>query len=188
MDQLIPIVSEKLGIDETTSRRALGALLKFLKEQAARTDFDFDDEILTKLDGSSEAVEEEEKIEEKEAGTSSTSTSKRKSSSSSSSSLLLGIFGLVWSLLKIFGVLTLLKQLLQPLLGDYAVKLIDGVEDGADLAGVFSSLGINREQGVTIVQTAIGFLKEKLDPETIDALVEQIPALKLVISEGKKEE
>jgi hypothetical protein len=95
---------------------------------------------------------------------------------------------LIWSLLKIFGVLVMIKQMLQPIFGDYAVKLIDGIEEGAQLATIFRSLGIDRSQGMTMVRTVIDFLKDKIDAETVDVLVEQIPGLKVFILEGKKEE
>jgi hypothetical protein len=90
--------------------------------------------------------------------------------------------------LKTFGVLAILKNLLQPIFGDSAVKLIDGVEGGAELATLFNSLGIDRSQGMTMVTTLIDYLKDKFDPDTIDSLIEQIPALKLFLSDSKKEE
>ncbi|KAL3899374.1 MAG: hypothetical protein SGARI_006472 [Bacillariaceae sp.] len=176
MDQLIPLVCSSTGIDEAAAKQALGALLRFLKDQAAKTDFDFDDKILAQLDGTDKLMEDEtarEVVDKAESG-----------EGGSSDGLILGGFKLVWKIMKIFGVVALLKQLLEP----YATKLIDGVEEGTQLATIFSSLGIDRSQGVSMVTTVVDFLKDKLDPETIDALVEQIPALKLCLKEGKKEE
>ena len=182
MDQLIPLVCSSTGIDEATAKKALGALLRFLKDQASKTDFDFDDKILAQLDGTEELMEDEtarEVVEEAESSP---------KSAGGGGGLFLGIFKLVWSLLKIFGVLAMLKQLLEPVLGENAAKLIDGVEDGTQLASIFGSLGIDRSQGTTMIKTVVDYLKDKLDSDTIDALVEQVPALKLYLSEGKKEE
>jgi hypothetical protein len=39
-----------------------------------------------------------------------------------------------------------------------------------------------------MVTTLIDYLKDKFDPDTIDSLIEQIPALKLFLSDSKKEE
>ena len=184
MDQLIPLVCSSTGIDEATAKKAMGALLRFLKNQAAKTDFDFDDKILAQLDGTEELMEGEtarEVVEEAES-------SPKSGGGEGGNGLLLGTFKLVWSLLKAFGVLAMLKQLLEPLLGENAAKLIDGVEDGTQLASIFGSLGIERSQGITMIRTVVDYLKDKLDSDTIDSLVEQIPALKLYLSEGKKEE
>jgi hypothetical protein len=183
MDKLISLVCSHTGIDEPTAKKALGALLRFLKDQAAKTDFDFDDKILAQLDGSEALMADKtakEAVEKAEAGESSPVVG--------GGGLAGTAFSLVWSLLKTFGILTMLKQLLQPIFGDSAVKLIEGVEEGAEVATLFNTLGIDRSQGLTIVQTVLDFLKDKLDPDTIDSLVEQIPALKLFLSEGKKEE
>ena len=183
MDQLISAVSSKTGIDETTTRQALGALLRFLKDQAANTDFDFDDKILSHLDGSEQVMDDE------------TATKAAKEAESSSSKKSVGgsgpigiVFSIVWSLLKTSGILAILKNLLQPIFGDSAVKLIDGVEEGAELATLFNSLGIDRSQGMTMVTTLVDYLKDKFDPDTIDSLIEQVPALKLFMSDTKKEE
>jgi hypothetical protein len=180
MDKLISLVCTHTGVDEPTAKKAVGALLRFLKDQAAKTDFDFDDKILAQLDGSDALMEDntaKEAVEKAEAG-----------EGAGGGGLAGTAFSIVWSLLKTFGILAMLKQLLQPIFGDYAVKLISGVEEGAELASIFNSLGIDRSQGMTMVRTVIDFLKDKFDSDTIDSLVEQIPALKVFLSEGKKEE
>jgi hypothetical protein len=181
MDKLVSLVCSHTGVDESTARKALGALLRFLKDQAAKTDFDFDDKILAKLDGSESIMGDsaaKEDVGETDLGV----------AGAGGGSLVVSALSLVWSLLKIFGVLTILKQLLQPIFGDYAVKLIDGIEEGAELASIFNSLGIDRSQGMTMVRTVIDFLKDKIDSDTIDSMVEHIPALKVFLSEGKKKE
>jgi hypothetical protein len=180
MDKLVSLICSHTGIDETTAKKALGALLRFLKEQAAKTDFDFDDKILTKLDGSESIMKDDTAtvdVEKTELGV-----------GFGGGGLIGSAMSLIWSLLKIFGVLVMIKQMLQPIFGDYAVKLIDGIEEGAQLATIFRSLGIDRSQGMTMVRTVIDFLKDKIDAETIDVLVEQIPGLKVFLLEGKKEE
>ncbi|KAL3911999.1 MAG: hypothetical protein SGARI_001371 [Bacillariaceae sp.] len=179
-----PFCHDGVGGDTVaTAKKAMGALMRFLKDQAAKTDFDFDDKILAQLDGTEELMEDEtarEVVEEAE--------SSPKSGGDGGSGLLLGAFKLVWSLMKTFGILAILKQLLEPILGENAAKLIDGVEDGTQLASIFGSLGIDRSQGTTMIRTVVDFLKDKLDSDTIDSLVEQVPALKVFLSEGKKEE
>jgi hypothetical protein len=180
MDTLVSLVCSHTGVDEPTAKKALGALLRFLKDQAAKTDFDFDDKILAKLDGSEIIMEDgsaKEVVAKTEAG-----------GGVGGGGLMGSALSLIWSLLQIFGVLAMLKQLLQPIFGDYAVKLIDGIEEGAELASIFSALGIDRSQGITMMRTVIDFLKDKIDSDTIDTLVEQIPALKVVLSEEKKNE
>lgn len=180
MDQLISLVCSHTGIDEATAKQALGALLRFLKDQAAKTDFDFDDKILSQLDGLEALMEDKtarEAVDKAESG-----------EGAAGGGVVGGVFSLVWKLLKAFGVLTMLKQLLQPIFGDNAVKLIDGMEEGVELASIFTFLGIDRSEGMTIVRTVVDFLKEKLDPDTIDSLIEQIPALKMAMSEGRKKE
>jgi hypothetical protein len=182
MDQLIQLICSSTGIDESTAKKALGALFRFLKDQATSTDFDFDDKILAHLEGTDELMEDEtakDVVEEADSP---------KLGGGAGGGLLFGIFKLVWSLLKIFGILAMLKQLLEPILGENAARLIDGLEDGTQIASIFGSLGIDRSQGVTIVRTVVDFLKGKLDSDTIDKLVDRVPALKSYLSEGKKEE
>lgn len=173
MDQLIPLVCSSTGIEVDTARKALGALLRFLKDQATKSDFDFD-KILGQLDGSEAVMTDRDAVNAVE-----------KAEGDNKSG---GLFGIIWSLMKAFGVLAILKKFLEPFLGENATKLIDGVDDSAKLASVLGSFGIDRAQGVSMVKTVVDFLKKKLDPSTIEALVEQVPVLKLVLSEGKKEE
>ncbi|KAG7348306.1 DUF2780 VcgC/VcgE domain containing protein [Nitzschia inconspicua] len=180
MDKLLSLVCSQTGIDEPTAKKALGALLRFLKDQTAKTDFDFDAKILAHLDGSKSLMDDDtakEVVEKAETG-----------ESSVGGGFIGTAFSLVWSLLKTFGILVMLKQLLQPIFGDYAVKLIDGFEEGAEIASIFSSLGIDRSQGMTMMHTVVDFLKDKLDSDTMDALGDQIPALKVFLSEGKKKD
>jgi hypothetical protein len=98
------------------------------------------------------------------------------------------IFGLIYAVLKMFGVIEILKQLLQPIFGESVVKLIDSIDDGAELASVLNQLGVSREQGVKMVRMLVDFMKDKLDSDTVDKLVEQVPALKVFLAEDKKEE
>lgn len=172
MDELIKIIASKIGVKEEVAKKAIGGVLNFLKENHGKVDFD---EILSKLDGAEDLMNDREvqvAVKEGEAET--------KSSPG-------GIFGLIFTVLKAFGVIAMLKQLLQPIFGDSAVKLIDSVEDGAELAGIMSKLGIDRDQAMKVVQTIISFMKDKLDPDTIDQLTESVPALKAFLGSKKDE-
>ena len=175
MDELIVLVAGKLGLDEAVVKQAIGAVLKFLKERSSDS-FDFD-AILSKLPGAADlmsdgkvkaAVREGEKEAKKSAPS--------------------GIIGLVFALLKVFGVLAILKQLLSTYFGESAVKLLESVEDGAELTAVMRQLGIDRDQGIKVVRMVMDFMKDKVDSNTIEKLTEQIPGLKAVLTESKKDE
>jgi uncharacterized protein (DUF2267 family) len=66
--------------------------------------------------------------------------------------------------------------------------MIESVEDGAELTVVLKQLGIDREQGVSMVRMMMDFIKDKLDPETVDRLSSQIPAVAAFMGESKKGE
>lgn len=177
MDDLIKIVAGKIGVDEGVAKKAIGAVLNFLKEQDLKS-INFD-EILSKLQGAQDLMKDRDvqiAVKEGEA-------EQPKSGGG-------GIFGLVFSILKAFGVIAMLKQLLQPIFGDSAVKMIDSLEDGAQLAAIMSKLGIDRQQATKVVNSIITFMKEKLDVDTVNKLTESVPALKVFLeeSESKKDD
>jgi uncharacterized protein (DUF2267 family) len=174
MDELIHLVVGKLGLDEVVVKQAIGAVLKFLKERSSDS-FDFD-AILSKLPGAADLM----KDDKARAAVNEGEQQAKKSGPS-------GIIALVFSLLKIFGVLAILKQLLSTFFGESAVKLLESVEDGAELTAVMRQLGINRDQGIKVVRMVMDFMKDKVDSDTIEKLTEQIPGLKAVLTESKKD-
>jgi uncharacterized protein (DUF2267 family) len=177
MDELIPLVVSKLNLDEAQVKTAIGAVLKFLSEQSSDS-FDFE-AILSKLPGAADLMNDDTA---RAAVVEGEEEAKKKSSGPS------GIIGLVFLLLKAFGVMAILKNLLSTFFGENAVKLLESVEDGAELTAVMSKLGMSRDQGIKVVRMVVDFMKDKVDAETIEKLTGQIPALKAFLSESKKDE
>lgn len=157
-------------------RSTSSTVLKFLNDQAQQRDFDFSS-ILSNLDGA------EDLMHSSEARTAAAEGEAARSSGSPMS-----IVGLVFALLKIFGVIAILKGLLATFFGENAVKMLDTATEGAELAAVMNSLGVDREQGVKMVKMLFDFMKEKVSPETVEQLVDVVPALKAFLGETKKEE
>lgn len=156
-------------------RKAVGAVLAFLKDQVANKNFDFN-KILEQLQGAQEIMEDSEAQEAARAGP------------ASATGGYTGITGLIYMIFKAFGVFEILKKLLSTFFGENAVQMIDAVKDGAELSAVLSKLGIDQEQGAKMVQMLVDFLKEKVSPETVEQLSESVPALKAFLGESKKEE
>lgn len=177
MDQLITKVCEKLGIEQDVAKKAVGAVLKYIQENHPQDKIDFN-AIMEKLQGANELVTDYTTSRE------AVGAEEMKASSSSGG----GLFGLIFSLLKLFGIIAMLKAFVQPIFGDSAVKLIDSVEDGADLAIVLNKLGIDREQARNLCTTLVSFMKEKLDPELVEKLLDAVPAVKAFVGDFKKEE
>uniref|UniRef100_A0A8J9TGE1 DUF2267 domain-containing protein n=1 Tax=Phaeodactylum tricornutum TaxID=2850 RepID=A0A8J9TGE1_PHATR len=176
MEELTITVAEKLGIDTAVAQKAIGAILRFVQEQSTPDLFakirSMDGvENLMKDDDAAEAVREgHDKAEAGGVGG--------------------GLFGLIFTLLKAFGLFAIIKQVLSTLpgIGPQAVRMIESVEDGAELTVVLKQLGIDREQGVSMVRMMMDFIKDRLDPETVDRLSSQIPAVAAFMGESKKGE
>ena len=206
INELIRKASVKIGVDEPTTRRCIGAILAFLQQHHGK--FDFDGLILSRIEGVDVLIKEAQDDNEipdipkpapgvpssKSEGATpaadslpvptTTQTTPRTPATSAASS----IFKVVVAVMKMFGILAILKQILFSIFGDSAVKLIEGIEDGAELSHVLSSLKINREQGIRLVRMVVDFLKEKLDSDTIDKLVNEVPAVKVFLGESKEED
>ena len=174
MDELIRLVVDRLGLDENVTRKAIGAVLAFLKDQVGE-DFDFS-KITSQLQGA------ESLMNDSEAQTAAREGVETKSSKPT------GIIGLILSIMKAFGVLEILKKLLATFFGESAVKMIESVSEGAELAVVLNKLGISQEQGATIVKMIVNFMKDKIDPETVEKLTEQVPALKALVGQAEAQE
>jgi hypothetical protein len=52
---------------------------------------------------------------------------------------------------------------------------------GLDLMSNLSSLGVTKEQGMSLVQTIVAFLRDNLGAELTDGIVEKIPMLKQLL-------
>ena len=173
MDQLIANIAQKIGVEEAVAKQAVGAVLKFLKENQTKVDFQA---ILEQLQGAQQVMEATPVTREQVQQP----TESKKSAG--------GIFGLVVSLLKIFGIIAMLKAFLQPIFGDSAVKLLESVEDGAELVDVMNKLGINRDQATQVVQMLFSFMQDKLDADLLQKLLDAVPAVKAFVGDLKKTE
>jgi hypothetical protein len=180
MDQLIGMVTKRLDLEEGVVRNALGAVLNFLKNQS-KGSFDFD-KIISAVPSTKELMEEAPADAEEAAAASSSSRS------AGTSTNMRGIISLVFTLLNKFGVMAILKQLLTTFFGESAAKMLESAEKGAELTGLLGNLGVSREQGVSMTQMLVDFLKDKVSPETVDQLVDAIPAVKTFLGEAKKDE
>ena len=188
MDELIRAVAQKLGLEEAVVKKSFGAILAFCKEQCKDIDFN---KLLADLGSTAQALlQDAEVCAENNAPRSSVGGSAESSSNTSrSSSGPTGIFGIIFAVLKALGVIQMLKNLLQPIFGESAIKLIDSVEDGAELAVVLEKLGISREQGVQMVKMLLDFLKDNVaSPEIVQKITQQVPAIKVFLGEAKKDE
>ena len=178
MDPLIKSVAQQIGVDEAVAKKAVGAVLNFIKDNNTNIDWT---KILESLQGAQDVMDTTRAgpEQQEETGT----TAKTESTSGGG-----GLLGLVFSLLKMFGVIAMLKTFLQPIFGDSVVKLIDSAEDGAQLATIMNQLGINREQGVQVVQSLFAFMKDHLDADLVDQIFDAVPAAKAFLGDTKKEE
>lgn len=151
MDALITKVCNKIDVDENDARNAVGAVLNYVKKNHSDGAVDFE-KIMTKVPGADSLMQDEEAreaaTEAKQAGGG-------------------GMFALIFDLLKAFGVIAILVSLVQPIFGDAAVKMIEGIEDGAELVGVLGKYGITRGKAVQVVHLLFGFMKENVDAEVI---------------------
>jgi uncharacterized protein (DUF2267 family) len=215
MDDLIGNISVRAGVDQDAAKQAVGAILNYIKRRyeasrpTATTGLETAEEqeakatttngnnnnnnnpkkngggggggavldlaaMLTKLDGAEELMKLEKSEEAAQKATEQGS---------------LGLFGLIWQILKVFGILLLLQKLLSPLLGiESTTKLIQAVEDGAEVKTILAQFGIEKEQALKVVRLIFDFLKDKLDAETMAKITNNIPAIKALLVEEKKEE
>jgi endogenous inhibitor of DNA gyrase (YacG/DUF329 family) len=192
MDELIRGVAQKLGLEEAVVKKSFGAILAFCKEQCKDIDFNH---LLADLGSTAQALLQDAEVSDENNNAprssvgSSNSSAESSSNTSRSSSGPTGIFGIIFAVLKALGVIQMLKNLLQPIFGESAVKLIDSVEDGAELAVVLEKLGISRAQGVQMVKMLLDFLKDNVaSPETVQKITQQVPAIKVFLGEAKKDE
>uniref|UniRef100_A0A7S0AYY2 Uncharacterized protein n=1 Tax=Minutocellus polymorphus TaxID=265543 RepID=A0A7S0AYY2_9STRA len=205
VDDLISKAAQLIGVDVDTTRQCIGAILAFLKQQAQGRSFDF-----TKITGSiaglddliSEAEDDDSlpqipkpkpgiPTSESEGATPADSPPVAPTSSGSSSTS--SIFNLVVTIFRLFGIFAIIKQFLSlvPIVGQPAVRLIEGIEDGsisdgAELLQILKTK-INKEQAIRLVKLVFDFMQENLDADTLSSLKKEVPAIKAIMSgsEGK---
>ena len=180
MDELIKLVADQLGLDEAVVKKSLGAILAFVKEKATNLDFN---KLLADLGETAQTL-----LQDEDAENAVHEATRDGPGGDGDSKGPTGIFGLIFTILKAFGVMEMLKKLLQPVFGESVVKMLETVEDGAELAVVLEKLGVSREKAVQMVKMLFDFVKEKAGPETVQKVVDEIPAVKVFLGEAKKED
>lgn len=193
MDELITSVCSQVGVDEAVAKQAIGAILCFLKEQVADTKFDFD-KVTSKLKGAIDLMNEAPKTKEEakldremdeSSGGTDESTTPRAAATGTSS---FNIVALIQWILTAGPLLEILKKLLRMFFGEGAVQMLTSASETADLTAILSNLGVSQEMAKKMVPILVKYMKEKLGPETVDQLAENVPALKPFLDASKKEE
>jgi nucleoid DNA-binding protein len=177
MDELIKQVVEKLGLDQEVVNKAIGAVLKFMKDHAGK-DIDFANEILNKLPGAETLVKDADKPLPPE------SAPRANSEGGGATSLLMAIINFIFN----SPIMDIIKKLLGMVFGEGAVKMIDSAGGGVEVAGIMNKLGISQEQGTQIVSMLISFMKNKVGADTVDKIISEIPAVKAFLNSSKKDE
>ena len=179
IEELVKQVIAQLNLDEEVTRKAIGLVLSFVKKMCRRSGFDFD-QILQKLPGADNLIER--------SADPLTNESTAATKSQTPVTLVGGIIAIVVWLLKTGPFLDILKRVLSMFFGAEAVKMIDSAGDGAELLGNLNTIGITKEQGTKVVTMLVSFMKQHVGTDTMDELVEKIPALKAIIGDTTKKE
>jgi hypothetical protein len=176
MDKLIKKVVDQLGLDEEITRKALGALLIFLKSHVGE-DFDFS-EILTKLEGAEALIKsaEEEPLPED-----------NNARGAQGGSTFLSLIVMVLKSPLMAPILAILKQFLGVFMPS-VLPMLESAGDGAELVDLLNKLGLSTDQGKSMVNMLVEFMRGKLGPEVVDKLEDQIPAVKAFLASTKKDE
>jgi len=203
MDELITKVCTQLGIDEAVAKQAVGAILCFLKEQIAQHGGDFDfEKITSKLKGALELMKEAPKTKEEaatdramdeSAGNETTTTpppptDEASTTATSTVPTSFNLMAILQWILSIGPIMEILKKVLGTLFGENAVQMLESARDSADLMAILNNLGISTETAKSMVTILVSFMNTKLDPETMDQLAENVPALKPFLDATKKDE
>ena len=178
IEELIKQVSSKLNLDEELARKAIGLVLAFVNKTSVKNNFDFQQQILQNLQGADTLI----------ARSNDPLPNQAAAPSGSTTNIVGSVIALITWLLHAGPVVDFLKRILSIFFGDKAVQMIDSAGDGTELLGKLNGIGITREQGTKVVILLVSFLKQHLDPNTIDELVNKIPALKAVIGDTTKKQ
>jgi hypothetical protein len=66
--------------------------------------------------------------------------------------------------------------------------MLESAGDGAELVDLLNKLGLSTDQGKSMVNMLVEFMRGKLGPEVVDKLKDQIPAVKAFLASTKKDE
>mmetsp|Transcript_25010 Transcript_25010/g.45215 ORF Transcript_25010/g.45215 Transcript_25010/m.45215 type:complete len:209 (-) Transcript_25010:63-689(-) len=208
MDELITQVCSKLNLDETVARRAIGAILVFLQEQAAlyggegnNSKFDFQAAITDKLKGALELMREAPKDPEQakrqaerrmnnnnnDNPTEEETTTKTPTTPKAITfpSIVIAILHYILTVGPIFDIL---KTIASTLFGEKAVRLLESSKDSTQLLQILQNLGISQETAQKMTTLLVSYMKEKVGPETMEKLGECVPVLKPFLQASEKEE
>ena len=70
--------------------------------------------------------------------------------------------------------LDMIKKLIEDIVGGDAAKTVE-------VATIMEKSGVPPEKGAELIQKLLGFLEQKVGPETISTLKEQVPALQTIL-------
>lgn len=179
VDVLVKQITAKLNLDEQITRKAIGLVLSFVNKTCQKHNYDFS-QILQKLQGADTLI----------ARSNDPLPNNASSGGSGTYDFVGSVIELVTWFLRVGFVVDILKRILSIFFGEKAVELIDSAGDGTELIGKLNTIGISREQGTKVISMLVSFMKQHLDPKTIDELVEKIPVLQVIIGKDdtKKEE
>ena len=185
-----------LSADEATTRACIGAILAFLKQHHGRFDFSKITSSIAGLEDLISEAEDDDSIpqipkpqpgiptSQSEGATPADDSPPVAPTSSGSSS----IFSLVVTIFRLLGLFAIIKQLLTlvPIVGQPAVRLIEGIEDGsisdgAELLNILKTK-INKEQAIRLVKLVVDFMQDNLDADTLSSLRKEVPAVRAITS------
>ena len=185
-----------LSADETTTRACIGAILAFLKQHHGRFDFSKITSSIAGLEDLISEAEDDDSIPQipkpqpgiptsQSEGAMPAADSPPVAPTSSGSS---SIFNLVVTIFRLLGLFAIIKQLLTlvPIVGQPAVRLIEGIEDGsisdgAELLNILKTK-INKEQAIRLVKLVVDFMQDNLDADTLSSLRKEVPAVRAITS------
>ena len=151
MDSFIKKVSTQTGVDEATTRKFLGEILNFAKKNAPEQ---VTRDISAKLPDVDKLIDE----------ANSTTTPGSDGEAQKPNDLLKPCMPL----------LDMIKKLIEDIIGGDAAKAVE-------VANIMERSGVPPEKGAEMIQKLLGFMEEKVGPETISTLKEQVPALQTIL-------
>ncbi|KAL7576458.1 hypothetical protein ACA910_017968 [Epithemia clementina (nom. ined.)] len=97
------------------------------------------------------------------------------------------LVGLLLLLLQVLGIWNVLKQVLHNMYPP-ALVLMESLQDGVWLDQMLQTCGISHEQGIVVVGMLVDLMKQKLQPETVQDLLQHVPALYAFVQEQRRQE
>ena len=190
METLVQNAADRLGLEARVVKQALRALFCFLRDKQRRGEISVDIEQMVSLligGGKNDSSSDDWMNDENTTTTRSSSSSKGEEESQRHPRPTT-IWQLLWFILGLFGILHLLKQVLSHAFPP-AVRWIETLEDGYKLDQLLRQrFGMTHEQGMVLVGMLVNFMKQNLQPETVDSLLQHVPALLSFANEGNKKQ